>query len=1051
MEFSRYSRLNTIVGWVVFLIAAFTYLSTIEPTTSLWDCGEFVPSSYKLEVCHPPGAPMFLLINRFFTFFAGGNVKMVPVLVNSSSALCSAFAILFLFWSITALGYKLITRGGAAFSQSGALAVLAAGVVGALAYTWSDTFWFSAVEGEVYAMSSMFTALVFWLALKWERRLDRPDHLKWLILIFFLTGMVIGVHLLGLLVIPIVVLMYYYRKYKTTTRGTILAIVIGFAMLGLVQIGVIQWLPSIAARFDLLFVNSFGLPFWSGAIFFFVLLIAVLSFFIWRTHMRGQVLANTLLLCFGVTVLGYTSYAQVPIRSLANTPIDMYNNEDVFTLVNYVGREQYGDTYLITGPYWFAYDKQDGYTTKEGATQWKKGVDGYVDEGPEIKRVFNRKYTTFFPRMYNPDQGKVEGYKYWGKVDNPDAITFGNNLRFFWDYQIKYMYWRYFAWNFIGRQNDIQGVVGEFNQGNWLSGISFIDQMAGFGPQSNLPEYMERNQARNPLYFLPFILGILGAIYQYRRDRKDFWVVAVFFFMTGLAIELYLNMNAYQPRERDYAFVGSFYVFAIWIGLGVLQLYEWLSKRMDGKVSALAAGGLSLIAVPVLMVSQEWDDHDRSGRYTALDYGVNYLESCAPNSVLFTNGDNDTYPLWYAQEVEGIRTDVRIINLSLFSTDWYVNQMRHPINGDGPALSFTLDSASTLGWDYLIYNSGSGTFNQSARYNLLDVIKFIGSKDPSSRLQMQSGQNVPYLPVRNFIIPIDRDAVIKRGLVPAGMEDKIVKNLEFSINRNSLLKGDVMLLDFLATNAANGWPINVYFSVTSGPNEYLSLGGYMRQEGLTYHLVPYRTGDQSAGANSEIALDGDIMYDNVMNKFRWGNMDGDKILLMDYVMARQANNLRGVMGRLAAQLLAEGKKDKAIAVLDKCQEVLPQRQLPYDFYMLPLVQTYSEAGAKEKANKLSEDLTRVFTQELDYYQPLSAEMKNQVRTDIERTLYGMYIVYQTALNEGNKTLSDLIKAKVTGYQNAFVGYRVPPFDQVLPTLLPADNTSTTEDSNAENP
>jgi hypothetical protein len=1018
MNFKAYSRLNNIVGWIVFAIAAFTYLSTIEHTVSLWDCGEFTSCDYKLEVPHPPGAPFYTLVYRIATVFAGGNVKMVPILANSMSGLCSAFTILFLFWSITALAFKVAVKDENNIERGTLFAILGAGAVGGLAYTFSDTFWFSAVEAEVYAMSSMFTALVFWLALKWERRANEKGSLKWIILIFYLIGVVIGVHLLGLLVIPIIFLMYYYKKFKNITwKGTLIAGIIGMVALGFVQIFTIQWLPGIGSWFELRFVNDFGMGYWSGIIFFFAVLFLLSGYFIWWSHKKGLVLLNTGLLCFVVVIIGYMSYAACVVRSYANPPIDMNDPEDVFSLIGYLSREQYGDNYLLSGPYYTAFSKEGGYHTEEGDMQYRmdKKTHSFQEAGPKTKLVFDPKYTTIFPRMAHGEDQYINGYKYWGNIKNDDRISFvGNNLRFFFKYQINYMYFRYFAWNFIGRQNDIQGIMNEFHQGNWMTGIPFFDEsVLNEGPQKDLPGYLATNKARNKLFALPFLLGILGLLWQYKKNKNDFLVVMAFFIMTGLAIEVYLNMPSPQPRERDYAFVGSFYVYAIWIGLGVMWLFEFLREKMKSVSpgnAAIAATVISLVAVPTLMAAQEWDDHDRSHRTASLDYGVNYLESCAPHAVLFTNGDNDTYPLWYAQEVEGIRDDIRIVNLSLFGTDWYINEMRHPIN-KAVGLPFSLTEDQTVGWDYVPFIAGN--VDQTKYLDLGKVIQFIGSKSPETKYQIGNNKYIPYMPTKKVYIPIDKQAVLNSGTVPADQANRIVDSIKIDIRKNNIMKSDIMVLDFIQ---ANNWKVPIYFSITSGPDDYLYLGQFLQQEGLAYRLLPIKSNVGAGDEDKRVATD--LMYTNVMNKFRWGQLDKNETYV-DYVLMRQSENMRGVMQKLSRQLMIEGKMDKAKAVADKCMQVIPERNVPYDFYNVPFVEVYYKANAKDQAQKLGMHLFDVYNKELAYYSKLKPSLRGDVQGEIQRAMYGMGTLEQIAEQNNDKTLLDKVKGPFENYRGVF--------------------------------
>ena len=692
-----YQRFNLITGWVIFFLSSIIYLLTIEPTASFWDCGEFIATAFKQEVGHPPGAPFFMIIGRFFTLFAGGNVSNVAVTVNVMSALASSFTILFLFWTITHLAKRIVITDEV-YSNNKILSILGAGAVGSLAYAFSDTFWFSAVEAEVYGFSSLFTAIVFWAILKWENVADKPHANRWLIFIAYLVGLSIGVHLLNLLAIPAIVFVYYFRKYTPSTWGVIASLGISIGILAFIMYGIIPGIVAIGAKFDYLFVNGFGFPFHTGLIFYGVLLTAILIFLIYLSHKKGQVLWNTILLCFAVIAIGYSSYAIILIRSHANTPLDESDPQSAYSLLRYLNREQYGKNPLIYGNYF-----------NTPPIEIVEGKPNYIQDNGKYLKMKQREYKYdpnfkgFFPRMWSESEEHIQAYLSWANMDEADLYgsltdeqgnpvrgrngsvrfdrekpiaspSFGQNLRFFFSYQVGFMYLRYFMWNFAGRQNDIQG-SGEVTRGNWISGINFLDE-ARLGPQDNLPNSFKDNKARNKYYFLPLLLGLVGLYFHSQKNNKDFWIVTFLFVLTGLAIVVYLNQYPNQPRERDYAYAGSFYAFAIWIGLGVLGLIDIISK---GYKSQLAIAGViigTLIFVPGLMATENWDDHDRSGRYTARDFAYDYLNTCEPNSILFTNGDNDTFPLWYIQEVEGVRTDVRVVNLSYLTADWYITQMK---------------------------------------------------------------------------------------------------------------------------------------------------------------------------------------------------------------------------------------------------------------------------------------------------------------------------------------------------------------------------------------
>lgn len=727
----NFRRYNLILGWGVFLVSLIVYLLTMEPTASFWDCGEFIATAYKMEVGHPPGAPFFMILGRFFTLFAGGDVTKVAVTMNILSATASAFTILFLFWTLTHLVRKFFTKE----EQQGPVAVITifgAALVGSLAYTFSDSFWFSAVEAEVYSTSSLFTAVVFWAILKWENVADEPGANRWLILIAYLMGLSIGVHLLNLLAIPAIIMVYYFRKYTPTIRGVVAALAVSVGILGVVNYMLIPGLTAIAGKFELVFVNGMGLPFYSGVIVYALLLFGGLVAGIYLTHKRGKVLWNTILLAFFVIVVGYSSYAIIVIRSSANTPLDESNPDTVFSLLEYLNRDQYGDNPLVYG----AYFNHRPIDIKYDKPSYHKGEDKYhrVDKNREY--VYDASAKGIFPRMWSSTDRHANEYMYWGGMseaelydvrrdaegnpqmnqmggysyDRSRAVgrpTFGQNLRFFFRYQVGYMYLRYFMWNFAGRQNDIQG-HGELTKGNWISGIKFIDQ-ARLGPQEDMPSIIVDNKGHNKYYLLPLLLGLAGAFYHYKKHNKDFWVLGLLFVLTGFAILVYLNQYPIQPRERDYAYAASFYAFAIWIGIGVAGLIEWASREKRSVVTAGALVLASLILVPGIMAKENWDDHDRSDRYTAPAFARNFLNSCLPGGIMFTNGDNDTFPLWYIQEVEGVRTDVRIVNLSYLTADWYIEQMKQTFY-DSYALPISMEREhyvqGSRDFAYLVENAG---------------------------------------------------------------------------------------------------------------------------------------------------------------------------------------------------------------------------------------------------------------------------------------------------------------------------------------------------------
>jgi len=889
-----YKKLNSILGWSVFAIASIVYILTAEPTASFWDCGEYIATAYKLQVGHPPGAPLFQLIGRFFTFFAFGDVSNVAFMVNLMSAFSSSFTILFLFWSLTMLAKKLALRSGE-MTEGKMYAVFGSAVVGSLAYAFSDSFWFSATEGEVYAMSSFFTALVFWAILKWEENADEKHSFRWLIFIAYLMGLSVGVHLLNLLAIPAIAFVYYFKRYKTVNyKGMIVTFVVSILILGFVMSIIIPWIVKLASYFELFFINNIGMPFNTGTIFYFVLLIGGIFWGIRYTRRNNKTVLNTLIWALTFILIGYSSFFLLIIRSNANTPIDENNPEDAISLLSYLNREQYGDWPILHGQYFNApvADRGDGNPVYRRDNE--KGKYIIIDDRKGTIPVYNSEFTTLFPRMWNStEQRYINDYKTWSKMKGIptevtdefgerqvlDKPTFGENLRYFFRYQINHMYFRYFMWNFSGRQNDIQGMADRKN-GNWITGIRFLDN-ARLGPVFDTPKSLH-SKANNKFYLLPLILGLIGLIYQLKNDNRNFMVVLLLFLMTGLAIVVYLNQHSPQPRERDYAYAASFYAFAIWIGLGVYALFETLTKKPEQKLVAIIISGISLLLVPGIMAKEGWDDHDRSNRYTALAIANNYLNSCAPNAILFTNGDNDTFPLWYAQEVNGLRTDIRVVNLSLLNTEWYIEQMKRKAY-DADAVPFSLQwdqyKDGTRNYTYFIENENVKGYVELKQ--LFDIIH----KDPA-RLTMQTRIGpLEYFPTKKFKISIDSARIIKTGTVAPENAHLIENEIAWTINSSGITKNHLMVLDLLSTN---NWERPVYFAITTGSSAYIGLEDYFQIEGLTYRLVPIKT-KKSDGQTGRI--ESEIMYDNLVNKFQFGNMN-DPGVYLDETSMRMTMNLR---------------------------------------------------------------------------------------------------------------------------------------------------------------
>lgn len=937
-----FNKLNTLFGWLSFAFAMVVYTLTLEPTGSLWDCGEFISAAYRLQVVHPPGAPLFLLIGRFFSLFAG-SPEDVAFTVNLFSATTSAFCVMFTFWITTYFANKILAEKDKEASGANLLAIIAAGLVAAGTLTFSDTFWFSAVEAEVYAASSFFMSFTFWAILKWERVSDEQGANRWLIFIAYLVGLAIGVHLLNLLVIPGIVLVYYFKKYDYNRKGLLLALAAGFALLFTVQLVIIPGIPSLAAWMDVKFVNSLGMGFNSGVIFFSILMLVPLLFGIWYTQKNQIVVWNTVLLAFSFILIGYSSYAMVVIRSNANTPIDMNNPDDPLTLVYYLNREQYGDRPLLKGPHYMS--KVDRY--EQGKARYIRGEKKYEITNHDYSIEYDPKETMIFPRIYDQtDPGHADGYKRWGEIPDKKTPNMAHNLRFFRKYQLGHMYWRYLMWNFAGRQNDDQGMnPTDIFDGNWISGISFLDALR-LGPQNDIPENMKGNPSRNTYFLLPFLLGIAGIVAQYKRDKHGVLINAVLFIVTGALLIIYLNPPPYEPRERDYVFVGSFQVFCTWVGLGVIGLFLWLKTKINAQTSVAIAIFVGLMGSPVLMGSQNWDDHDRSGRYMSTDFAKNYLKSCLPNAILFTNGDNDTYPLWFVQNVEGYRTDVRVINLSLLNAADYVESLRMTHYDSKPfKLSFTQDQIRTGRRDRVfVVEIG----NKDQYYELLDIMKFVANDtDPRAKRRDQGGQVSNFLPTKKLKITVDKDEVIRKGIVREEYRDSIVSEMLFEIPGNALTRSSLIMLDLLANNM---WDRPIYFTTTTGMETYEGLQNYFQLDGLTYKVVPILTipGDREVRAREYGFIDTKKIYSQLVDSFTWGGME-DGPMWVDDKMRLVPRVMRGTYLRTARQLVSEGQNAKAIALLDECMKDIPDNNLPLEGYNIEIAEAYYLAGDKAKA------------------------------------------------------------------------------------------------------
>ena len=973
----NFKKLNNIVGWCVFMIATIVYFLTLETTVSWWDCGEYISTAYKLQVGHPPGAPLFQMLGRFFSLFAFGDVTKVALMINAMSALCSSFTILFLFWTITLLAKKLWMKDGEDSPSANKFNVLAAGVIGALAYTFSDTFWFSAVESEVYAMSSLFTAITFWAILKWEEVADEPTNYRWIIFIAYLIGLSIGVHLLNLLCIPAVVYIVYFKKYKkVTTKGFIVAGIISVVLVGFIQVILIPAIVSLCGKFELFFVNSLGAPFNLGTIVYFILLIALIVAGIYFSNKYKKVILNTAVLSFMFILIGYSSFFMLVIRANANTPINENEPSEAVSMLSYLKREQYGSWPLVYGPYYMAKPYDANSSSPIYVRDEAKGKYVITDKREGTDPIYDDNVMTLFPRMWNGtkpsyistynqyiDKSKmvpVTMKKSDGTKETVLRPTFMQNLKFFIGYQCNHMYWRYFMWNFVGRQNDIQG-HGEIENGNWASGIGFIDN-ARLGNQDNLPKSMS-NSGHTEFYFLPLILGLIGLFYHIKRDMKNSWVVFLLFFMTGLAIVIYLNQTPYQPRERDYAYAGSFYAFCIWIGFGLLGVVEMLQKFMKNKMAVSVVAFVLCLSVPTVMAASGWEGHNRAEKTSALDWGKNYLKNLPENAVIFTRGDNDTFPLWYVQEVEGYRTDVRVCNYMLSSGYWYVHQMgRKQYESERLPLSLTPEQ----------YDNGVNepVFIQEVfegPVELKDAIEFIKSDNVKTKVSLLSGDKANYLPARNLKITVDKEAVVRNGIVPESMKDQIVDEIVWRIPEsvNYLYKNDLMLLDFMATN---DWTRAVYFTSLSDIKNVLGIDKYLHQEGLSHRFIPVLAADYYKDAGG-VYVEGSyelLMADDIS----WGNLNKEGVAV-DPESRRNLLFVKQAYMRLAQSLLNRGQNDSAVAVLDRCLEFFPDEKIPYDFYMLAYPEIYYKAGAVEKGDELIDVIINNCLDNLRYFNELN--------------------------------------------------------------------------------
>jgi len=991
----NYSKVNNIVGWICFLIATLTYVLTLEPSASFWDCGEFIASAFRMQVVHQPGAPLFLMIQRFFSIFAAGDLTKIAYWMNVGSAVSSGATILFLFWTITALAKKTVLKAGEELTTGKLISIMGAGAVGALAYTFSDSFWFSAVESEVYAQSSLFTAIVFWAILKWEAHADEPRADRWLLFIAYIMGLSIGIHLLNLLTIPALAFIYYFKRTdKATTSGIIKTLIVGILILAVIQYGIIQYLVSFGAYFDLFFVNTLGLGFGTGVLFFAILLIGALVWGIRYSIQHQKKLLNLGLISTVLIIFGYASFSMIIIRAKADPNLNNSAPKDAFSFLSYLNREQYGDRPLGYGPNYNS--ERVGVT--EGKTIWRKGKEKYEVAGKKTDYEYNN--NTLLPRMYSDDPKHAAFYKEWMRLDDSKNPNLVDNVGFLFSYQIGYMYMRYFMWNFAGRQNDEQG-QGSGHEGTWISGIKPIDAMLR-GNQSNLPPSTVDNKAYNRFFFLPLILGVIGALWHFKRNQKDAGVVALLFFFTGIAIVLYLNQKPLEPRERDYAYVGSFYAFAIWIGLGALAIKEWLFKKLTPTAGAIGATVIGLLAAPVIMAEQGWDDHDRSTKMVPHDIALDYLQSCAPNAILFTYGDNDTYPLWYIQEVENVRPDVRIVNLSLFDTDWYINGLRQKQNESAPLpISMKPEQYVQGERDVMPYDD----YKIAGSVELKNVVDLLLSNDESDKVPMQDGSKSNFLPTKNLKITVDPQQVISTGTVPAADAAKITTTMDWKFNKGYVTKGTLAMFDILAHN---NWKRPIYFASTVPSEQYNGLDKYLYSEGLAMRLLPLKA-DTTASEDRPEQLNTPILYNNVMTKFKWGNMKTAKYL--DPQSSDDTFIFTNLFSSLTSSLIKEGKIADAKKVVDKYFAVMPDkffgiRTVVVKFYM---AENLYKLGETARANDILDKSGDYISKELNYLADISQSKGLTGSQNIQTGLYYLDRMIKTSKAAGQDKLSDKLQ------------------------------------------
>ncbi|MGE6220989.1 glycosyltransferase family 117 protein [Nubsella zeaxanthinifaciens] len=1021
----NYTKTNNIIGWICFLIATTTYVLTLEPTASFWDCGEFIASAYKMQVVHQPGAPLFLMIERFFSLLAMGDKTKIAYFMNFGSAVASGATILFLFWTITALAKKVLVKKGEEISKSTLITIMGAGVVGALAYTYSDSFWFSAVEAEVYALSSLFTAIVFWGILKWEAVADEPKADRWLLFIAYIMGLSIGIHLLNLLTIPAIAFVYYFKKSeKPTTAGIFKTLGVGILILAVVQYGIIQYLVSFGAYFDLFFVNTLGLGFGTGVLFFAILLIGGLVWGIKYSIKHQKKILNLALLSTTLIIFGYGSFAMILIRAQAKPNLNNSDPDNAFSFLGYLNREQYGDRPLLVGPNYNSIPKykddgsapiyvETGKTYRKGDTKYevsgvkRKTTYGENENFPDsIRRL---QHEVLFPRMYSDEQRHIDYYKDMMGFSDDHFPSFFDNVGFFMRHQVGFMYMRYFLWNFAGRQNEEQG-QGSLYEGQWISGVKPIDAML-YGDQTNLPPSIKESTSYNRFFFLPLILGLIGAVWHFGRHPKDAGIIGLLFFFTGLAIVIYLNQKPMEPRERDYAYVGSFYAFAIWIGLGVIALREWIFKKLDPKVGAIAAVAVGLLIAPVLMAKEGWNDHDRSTKTLSRDIAISYMESCAPNAILFTYGDNDTYPLWYAQEVEGIRPDIRLVNLSLFDTDWYINGMKRKVHESEPLPISMTEKQYVSGLRDVMYYKDMAI---AEPIEIKQIVDLLLSDDDNDKLPLNDGTKTNFIPSKNFKLTVNPQDVINTKTLPDSMRNQIVPSLNWTFNKGYVTKGTLAMFDILAHN---NWKRPIYFASTVPSDQFNGLDKYLYSEGLALRLLPLDPSKRDDSEEQPINLE--PMYEHVMNKFKWGNIKNASYL--DSQSADDISIFNNIFNSLTTGLIKAGRIEDAKKVMKRYDEVMPTKI--YNIRAVMGVATMAQnlyiLGETEKANQLIKKYADYVGKEITYLGDVSNSKKQLIgQRSIQIGLfYGLMPMAKVAAQYGQPKLAKELENQLKSLYN----------------------------------